>query len=58
MADRADLNGDGRVDGRDVARFILARLFGRASVEHYDVNGDGRVNYRDLLAILESKHQR
>jgi len=57
LVNRADLNGDGKVNGRDVAQFILARLFGRATVEQYDLNNDGRVNYRDLLAILESKHR-
>lgn len=57
-ADRADLNGDGRVNGRDVARFILAYLFGRADVEHYDVNADGRVDRHDLRAILQVIRER
>ena len=58
LFDRADLNGDGRINGRDVARFILARLFGKASVEHYDVNMDGQVNFQDLKAILEAARTR
>ena len=53
--DRADLNGDGRINGRDIAQFVLARLFGKASVERYDINRDGRVNHGDLFAILEAK---
>ena len=52
--ERADVNGDGKVNGRDVARFILAYLFGRADVEGYDVNGDGRVNGDDLVAIIQA----
>lgn len=56
--DRADLNGDGRINGRDIAQFVLARLFGKASVERYDINQDGRVNHRDLFAILETKRGR
>ncbi len=56
--DRADLNGDGRINGRDIAQFVLARLFGKASVERYDINQDGHVNHRDLFAILEAKRGR
>jgi len=52
-ADRADLNGDGRVNGRDLARFILALLFGHANGPAYDINGDGRINKSDLFAIIE-----
>lgn len=58
QVDRADLNGDGRINGRDIAQFVLARLFGKASVERYDINQDGRVNHRDLFAILEAKRGR
>lgn len=51
-ADRADLNGDGRVNGRDVARFFLALLFRKATSPTYDINGDGRINKGDLFAII------
>jgi predicted extracellular nuclease len=56
--DRADLNGDGRINGRDIAQLVLARLFGNASVEHYDINRDGHVNRGDLFAIQEAKRGR
>jgi len=52
-ADRADLNGDGRVNGRDLARFVLALLFRQANSPTYDINGDGRINKGDLFAIIE-----
>ncbi|BES73615.1 ExeM/NucH family extracellular endonuclease [Marinobacter nanhaiticus D15-8W] len=51
-----DINGDGRIDGRDLARLTLALLFGRGDVERYDIDGDGRVNVRDLFALLQAKH--
>jgi hypothetical protein len=43
----ADLDGDGRVTGRDVA--IEARALFRADDPIYDLNDDGRVNVIDLL---------
>lgn len=49
-----DFNGDGRVDGRDISRLILAILFDRADVETYDVNADGRVNFADVKAVIRS----
>lgn len=49
-----DFNGDGRVDGRDISRLILAILFGRADVETYDVNADGRVNFADVKAVIRT----
>lgn len=51
----ADLNGDGRVDGRDLVRFLLAGLFGKD--EHLDLNGDGRVNGKDLITMLAAIRQ-
>jgi predicted extracellular nuclease len=53
-ADRADLNGDGRVNGRDLARFILATLFGKAPVPTYDINADGKVDGQDFLALVHA----
>ncbi|BEH12939.1 extracelullar DNA degradation protein EddB [Marinobacter shengliensis] len=53
-ADRADLNGDGRVNGRDLARFILATLFGKAPAPTYDINADGKVDGQDFLALVHA----
>lgn len=50
-----DLNGDGRVDGRDLVRFLLAGLFGQQ--DQLDLNGDGRVNGKDLRTILAAIRQ-
>ncbi|WP_111497036.1 ExeM/NucH family extracellular endonuclease [Marinobacter bohaiensis] len=50
----ADLNGDGRIDGRDLTRLTLALLFGRASVDRHDIDGDGRVSVRDLFALIQA----
>lgn len=50
----ADLNGDGRVNGRDVSRLLLALLFGRADVETYDLNADGKVNFGDLKVVIRA----
>ena len=51
----ADLNGDGRVDGRDLVRFVLGRLFGQD--EGLDLNGDGRVNGKDFRTLLVAVRQ-
>lgn len=51
-APATDLNGDGRVNGRDVSRLILALIFGRASVADYDVNADGEVNFKDVKTVI------
>lgn len=57
QAPSADLNGDGRVNGRDLSRFVLAVLFGRANAETYDINADGRVNFGDFRALVRAiKH--
>lgn len=50
-----DINGDGRIDGRDLARLTLALLFGRADVARHDIDGDGRVTVRDLFALLQAR---
>jgi hypothetical protein len=52
-----DLNGDGKVSGRDVA--IVARaLFTHPGNRRWnpvaDVNGDGRVNLTDLFLVIKS----
>lgn len=51
-ADRADLNGDGRVNGRDLSRLLLALIFGKATAPDYDINGDGHINHNDLTALI------
>lgn len=51
----ADINGDGRVDGRDVARYVLGRIFDREDPERYDINGDGATNHHDFRALLQAK---
>ena len=48
----ADLNGDGRVNGRDLSRLVLAMLFGKATAPAYDIDGDGRINHYDLIALI------
>ena len=57
-SDRADLNGDGRVNGRDLARFVLALLFGKAHGPDYDINNDGQINKDDLFAIIDAMRNR
>lgn len=47
-----DLNGDGRVDGRDLAKFLLALIFGKANTAEYDLNGDGKVNGKDMKVLI------
>ncbi|TVT36311.1 ExeM/NucH family extracellular endonuclease [Marinobacter vinifirmus] len=51
-ADRADLNGDGRVTGRDLPRLVLALIFGRATPPAYDIDGNGRVDHQDLSTLI------
>ena len=51
-ADRADLNGDGRVNGRDLSRLVLAMLFGKATAPAYDIDGDGRISHHDLITLI------
>ena len=51
-ADLADLNGDGRVNGRDLSRLLLALIFGKATAPDYDINGDGHINHNDLTALI------
>ena len=55
---RADLNGDGRVNGRDLARFVLALLFGKAHGPAYDINNDGHINKSDMFAIIDAIRSR
>lgn len=50
-----DLNGDGRINGRDISALTLALVFRRTSVDRHDINGDGKVNWRDLHAMLVAK---
>jgi hypothetical protein len=47
---RADVNGDGRVTGRDLSRVIRALHRGYNAAA--DVNGDGAVDLRDLRLVL------
>ncbi len=56
-----DLNGDGRVDGRDIS--IVARaLFSEPGSRRWspvaDVSGDGKVNLVDLFLVIQSSHDR
>ncbi|SRR5690554_75316 len=53
-ADRADLNGDGRVSGRDLSRMVLALLFGKATAPAYDIDGDGRITPKDLTTLIRA----
>jgi len=52
-----DINGDGRVDGRDIT--IAARAFGTRPGDprwnlDADINGDGKVDGRDLVMIARN----
>ena len=47
----ADVNGDGRVDGADLAQ-ILAQFGSKGSDLPADITGDGRVDGADLAQIL------
>lgn len=47
----ADLNGDGRLDGLDIAAFVRSFLSGGASA---DLNGDGRLNGLDIALFVRS----
>ncbi|KAA1174433.1 ExeM/NucH family extracellular endonuclease [Marinobacter salinexigens] len=53
-SERADLNGDGRITGRDLSRFVLALLFGRATAPDYDINGDGSIDRNDMFALINA----
>ncbi|MDY6840924.1 MAG: ExeM/NucH family extracellular endonuclease [Pseudomonadota bacterium] len=57
-ADPADLNGDGRVNGRDLARFVLALLSGKAIGPDYDINSDGHINRGDMFAMIDVMRNR
>jgi hypothetical protein len=55
--DRADLNGDGRVDSQDLT--LLLAEWGaaeRGSSPRGDIDGDGRVDGRDLSALVAAWH--
>ncbi len=49
-----DLNGDGKVTGRDVA--IVARALGRQNNPDADLNNDGKVNLLDLVLVIKAMH--
>ncbi|WP_414674110.1 dockerin type I domain-containing protein [Marinobacter sp. UBA5687] len=46
------MNGDGRVNGRDLSRLVLAILLGKATAPAYDIDGDGRISHHDLIALI------
>ncbi|XOZ34590.1 ExeM/NucH family extracellular endonuclease [Halomonadaceae bacterium KBTZ08] len=46
-----DLNGDGRVTGRDLSLLTHA-LFRGKDDDQFDINGDGHVNVHDLWALI------
>lgn len=48
----ADVNGDGRINGRDVAAIVHALLKGKKD-PRFDLDGDGRVNGQDLKIMLK-----
>ena len=48
----ADINRDGKINGRDVSAMVRALLKGKKD-RRYDVDGDGRVNGRDLRLVLK-----
>ena len=48
----ADLNGDGRVDGKDV-QMMLRALFKGSQDRKFDLNGDGKVDWKDLKILLK-----
>jgi hypothetical protein len=45
-----DVNGDGRVSGRDVAAVIRAMIRGYNPAA--DLNHDGKVNFKDLKLVI------
>lgn len=54
-----DFNGDGRVDGRDMNRFVryFVRHLGRKDSSVYDLDGDGRITFGDLFALVDAVRQ-
>ena len=56
-----DLNGDGKVDGRDisiVARALFSEPGNRRWNPAADVNGDGKVTLADLFRVIDSSQDR
>ena len=52
---KGDLNGDGRVNSRDVIcimKYITGWRDGSISAEDADFTGDGKVNSRDAIAFM------
>jgi len=49
-----DVNGDGKVTGRDVA--IVARALARQDNPDADVNHDGKVSLLDLTLVIKAMH--
>ena len=53
-----DVNGDGKLNSRDVVAIMKAALpgfvpSGNFSAEAADLNGDGKVNSRDVIALMK-----
>jgi hypothetical protein len=48
-----DVNGDGRVTGRDVAAVLLAWLKNRYN-PNADLNNDGKVNFIDFKLVIKA----
>jgi hypothetical protein len=47
----ADVNGDGRVNSKDLLNILFA-IVRHSHDPRYDINGDGSVDLRDALAAV------
>ena len=47
----ADVNGDGKINGRDIEALVKA-LWKHSRDLRYDVNGDGKVNWQDIKPMF------